>query len=135
MRILLWGGMILLIGSLLFTASCAPYQASRSKTRGAMAGTGGIVLDHSNSWRGGIIGNTLGALSGATISEVSDHGARQAAIAERPVLYTTKEGRGTYYAVPVGRNARTNCKKVRERIYENERLVSDRNKEVCTGGK
>jgi len=135
MRTMLWGGMILVICSMLFTASCAPYRVSGSKSGGSKAGTGGIVLDHSNSWRGGIIGNTLGALAGATISEVSDHGARQAAIAERPVLYTTKEGRGTYYAVPVGRNARTNCKKVRERIYENERLVSDRNKEVCTGGK
>lgn len=102
---------------------------------GAMGGIAGAILDHRNPWRGGVVGAALGALAGATISEVSAQGARQAAIADRPVVYTTQEGRGTYYAEPVGRSAHTNCRKVREKIYENNRLVSDRVKEVCTGEK
>jgi len=100
-----------------------------------MGGIAGAILDSHNPWRGGVIGAVLGALAGATISDVSVQGARQAAIANRPVIYTTQEGRGTYYAEPIGESGQTNCKKVREKIYENNRLVSDRIREVCTGEK
>jgi hypothetical protein len=135
MRLLVKGGMILLGCSLVLTASCASYQVSGGRRGGVTAGKTENVLHHRNSWRGGVIGNTLVDIDGTTISEVSDQGARQAATAERPVVYTTMEGRGTYYAVPVGRDSRTNCKKVREKIYEYDRLISDRTRAVCTGGK
>jgi hypothetical protein len=135
MRTLFKGGKILLVGSLLFAASCTSFHASGSRSAGATAGKAVNVLHQRNSWQGGIIGETLGDMAGTTISEVSARGARQAATAERPVVYTTMEGRGTYYAVPVGRDPRTDCKKVRERIYENQRLISDRTTPVCTGGK
>ena len=127
-------GMIFLIFiCLTATTSCTPYQAQGGTMGGAMGGIAGAVLDSRNPWRGGVIGAALGALAGATIADVSVQGSRQAAIAERPVMYTTQEGRGTYYAEPLGDSGRTNCKKVREKVYENNRLVSDRIKEVCTG--
>ncbi len=93
------------------------------------------MLDHRNSWQGGVIGDITGVISGATISDVSSHGVRQAALAGKPVLYTTKEGRGTYYAEPAGPRDSANCRKIREKIYENGFLISDRNKNICMGAK
>ncbi|MFO0754813.1 MAG: hypothetical protein U0411_15980 [Thermodesulfovibrionales bacterium] len=43
-------------------------------------------------------------------------GSQEAARANRPVEYTTDNGRGVYRAEPMGADERTNCKKVRERV-------------------
>jgi hypothetical protein len=131
--------LILLVAiSLLAATGCTPYQVQGGSVGAYAGGLAGALLDHRNPWRGGVIGAALGALAGATISEVSVQGARQAARYDRPVVYRTDNvpgGYGGYIAEPMGRDAYTKCKKVRERIYENERLVSDRIKEVCEGQK
>ena len=53
----------------------------------------------------------------------------------RPVEYRTEDGRGVYRAEPMEGDVKTRCRKVRERIYENDRLVKDHVREVCEGGK
>lgn len=124
--------------SLLAASGCTPYQVQGGSVGAYAGGLAGALLDHRNPWRGGVIGAALGALAGATISEVSVQGARQAARYDRPVIYRTDNipgGYGGYIAEPAGTDAYTKCKKVRERIYENDRLVSDRIKEVCEGQK
>lgn len=127
--------LVFLSSALLTMAACAPYQTPGSTAGGAMGGIAGAILDSRNPWRGGIIGAALGALAGATISEVSVQGSRQAVSAGRPVEYRTEDGRGFYRADPIEPRGQTRCRKVRERIYENDRLVKDRIKEVCEGEK
>lgn len=107
-------------------SACAPYHYQGGMAGGAMGGIAGALLDHRNPWRGGVIGATLGAIAGATIADISVQGAREAAYTGRPVAYTTEDRRGYYYAEPIGRDQRTGCRKVREQIYEDGRLVQTR---------
>jgi len=133
----------LLIGSLALTifatSGCATdYQTQGAMTGGAMGGMAGAILDHKNPWRGGVVGAVLGSLAGATISEVAVQGSREAARAGQPVEYRTVRPapQAVYRAEPVYQDpgsARTKCRKVRERIYEGDRLIKDSIKEVCEG--
>lgn len=111
-------------------AACAPYQYRGGMAGGAMGGVAGAILDSRNPWRGGVVGATIGAIAGATIAEISLQGAREAAYDDRPVEYRTDDGRGYYYAEPVGRDQRPGCMRVRERYYEDGRLVRERVKIV-----
>lgn len=129
------GIIALILMSLMAAGGCTTYQTQGGTAGGAMGGIAGALLDSRNPWRGGVIGAALGALAGATISEVSVRGAREAAEAGQPVEYRTENGRGYYHAEPAGEDRHTKCRKVRERIYENDRLVKDRIREVCEGEK
>jgi hypothetical protein len=127
--------LVLVSFTLLITTGCATYQTQGGGVGGAAGGIAGALLDHRNPWRGGLIGAALGAIAGATISEISVRGAQEAAYGNRPVVYRTEDGRGGYIAEPVGPGGQTKCRKVRERVYENDRLVKDHVKEVCEGEK
>jgi hypothetical protein len=110
------------------------------KARGAGVGAGvggvaGALLDNSNPWRGGVIGAALGAVFGATIADISAQASRESVQTGQPVEYKTTDGRGVYRADPVDYNARTNCHKVQERVWEDGQLVKDEIKEVCEGEK
>ncbi|WP_298271549.1 glycine zipper 2TM domain-containing protein [Geobacter sp.] len=129
------GVTILLLASLTVTAGCTTYQAQGGMTGGAMGGIAGAILDRRNPWRGGVVGAVLGSIAGATISEISVRGAGEAAETGRPVEYRTDDGRGYYRAEPLEPRRHTRCRKVRERIYENDRLIRDHIKEVCEGEK
>ncbi|MCK5139564.1 MAG: glycine zipper 2TM domain-containing protein [Thermodesulfovibrionia bacterium] len=102
---------------------------------GAVGGVAGAFLDKKNPWRGGVIGAALGALAGATLTDVSMRASRQSAVARQPVEYRTTDGRGAYRAEPVEYNAQTNCHKVHERAWEDGRLVKDEIREVCESEK
>ncbi len=115
------------------STGCPPYQSQGGVAGGAMGGIAGAILDSRNPWRGGVIGAALGALAGATIADISARGAQEAAVSGRPVEYRTEDGRGRYYAEPVGGGGQTRCRKVRGRIYEEGRLVRDHIREVCEG--
>lgn len=118
------------------TAGCTTYQTQGGLTGGGMGGLAGAMLDRKNPWRGGVIGAALGGIAGATISEISVRGARESVSAGRPVEYRTDDGQGYYRADPVNQStAQTKCRKVRERIYEGDRLVKDHIKEICEGEK
>lgn len=119
-----------LVAGGLFLTACAPYQYQGGMTGGMMGGIAGALLDPRNPWRGGVVGATLGAVAGTTIAEISVQGAREAAYADRPVEYRTEDRRGYYYAEPVGYDAHSHCRKVRERIYEDGQLVRERVKVV-----
>lgn len=111
-------------------AACAPCQYRGGVAGGAMGGIAGAILDRGNPWRGGVVGATLGAIAGATIADISAQGAREAVYVGRPVEYRTDDGRGYYYAEPIAAEPRTGCRRVRERIYEDGRLVRERIKIV-----
>jgi hypothetical protein len=129
--------LVFLALTIFVTSGCTTYQGQGGMAGGAMGGLAGAVLDRKNPWRGGVVGAVLGSLAGATISEVSVQGAREAAHAGQPVEYRTESApQAVYRAEPVYQepsNARTKCRKVRERVYEGDRLIKDNIKEVCEG--
>ncbi len=123
----------------LISACSTRYHYEGAGIGGAIGGIGGALLDSKNPWRGGLIGAALGAIAGATITDISIRGSQEAARGNRPVVYKTEDGRGIYHAEPVSDYYRpdeqTKCRKVRERVWENDRIVKDTVKEVCEGEK
>ncbi len=127
--------LILLLSLLSLTAACTQYHAQGAGAGGAIGGVAGALLDRRNPWRGGVIGAALGALAGATVTDVSMRASQEAAVSGRPVEYRTTDGRGVYRADPVDYNARTRCHKVNEKVWEDGRLVKDQIREVCESEK
>ena len=127
--------------SIVVLVGCATMQPTTPRTyEGAgvgsvIGGIAGALLDQHNPWRGGVIGGALGAVAGASLTEISARAAREAAVSQRPVEYRTEDGRGVYRADPISYDARTKCTKIRERVWENGRLVKDQVREVCQGTK
>jgi len=99
---------------------------------GAVGGTAGLILDRRHPWRGGIIGGVLGAMVGATLADVSERAAMEAARTQQPAEYRTEDGRGLYRAEPQGYNDATRCRRVHERVWQDGQLVRDQVREVCT---
>jgi hypothetical protein len=129
---------LLLMVALLGVTGCARYHYEGAAAGGAVGGLAGALLDHRNPWRGGVIGAALGAAFGATLAEVSAQGRREAVYSREPVEYRTRANDGTtavYRADPLEYNPRTECHKVRERIWQDGRLVKDQLREVCESEK
>ena len=129
------GMAILLMLALLPLSACTQYHYEGATAGGVIGGIAGAILDHKNPWRGGVIGAALGGVMGATIADISVRGSREAARSGRPVEYRTEDGRGVYRAEPGEYDARTKCRKVHEKVWEDGRLVKDTVKEVCEGTK
>ena len=119
------------IVSLLLAGCATQRQATGSAIGGTYGGIVGAVLDAKNPWRGGVIGAALGALAGATIADVSAEGAHQAVSSGRPVEYRTEDRRGHYYAEPEGYDEARRCRRVRENVYVEGRLVKRRTVLYC----
>lgn len=127
--------LITLLSLLVLATGCTEYHARGAGTGAAVGGVAGALLDRKNSWRGVVIGSTLGAIAGATITDISMQASREAARENRPVEYRTVDGRGVYRADPVEYDAETKCHKVHERVWEDGKLIKDELREVCEGEK
>jgi hypothetical protein len=121
----------LIMLALLPLAACTPYHTEGAVTGGAVGGVAGALLDHRNPWRGGVIGAGLGAVLGATIADISYRASRESYTTGRPVEYRTEDGRGMYRAEPLDYDARTRCRRIHEKVWEDGRLVRDQVREVC----
>ena len=115
-------------------SGCMPHQQAGSATGAYMGGLAGAILDQRNPWRGGVVGAALGALAGATIADISVHGAREAAYAQRPVEYSTNDSRARYYAEPLGYDESRRCRRVKEKVYVDGELVKRRTVVICDKG-
>ncbi len=124
---------VLCLGLVVSVFGCTPYHAQGVSTGAAVGGVSGAIIDSRNPWRGGLIGGVIGAIVGATIADVAYRGGREAYYYDGPVEYRTDNGRAIYRAEPRGYDARTRCKKVHERVWEDGRLVRDEIREVCEG--
>ncbi|MBT0665054.1 glycine zipper 2TM domain-containing protein [Geobacter pelophilus] len=119
------------IAAMLLAGCATQRQATGSAIGGTYGGIAGAILDAKNPWRGGVLGAALGALAGATIADISEQGARQAASSGRPVEYRTEDHRAQYYAEPEGYDTARNCRKVKEKVYVEGRLVKRRTVLYC----
>jgi hypothetical protein len=124
------GLLIVLIASL---AACSSHNTKGTAPGGVQGGATGTTLDRKNPWRGGVVGATPGAISGATLADISYRGSRETVSSGRPVEYHTENGHGKYCAEPMKYNASTKCRKVHERVWEDGRLIRDHMREVCEG--
>lgn len=127
--------LIMVMAMLVLTAGCTEYHAQGAGWGGLFGGAAGAMLDRGNPWRGGVIGAALGALAGATLTDVSMQASKEAAAAGKPAEYRTTDGRGVYLADPVDYDAKTRCHKVQEKVWEDGRLIKDELREVCEGSK
>jgi len=124
---------IFVILGFLTVVACTPYHTQGAVTGGAVGGVAGALLDHHNPWRGGVIGAALGAVVGATLADISYRASREAYSSGRSVEYRTENGRGVYRADPEGYDARTRCRRIHEKVWEDGRLIKDQIREVCEG--
>ncbi len=126
---------ILVLAMAAFAGSCTQYHYQGAAAGGAIGGLAGALLDDDNPWRGGVIGAALGAAFGATLADISVRGSREAARTGEPVQYKTDDGREVYRADPLEYDAETKCRKVRERVWREGKLVQDETREVCESEK
>ncbi|HMK60428.1 MAG TPA: glycine zipper 2TM domain-containing protein [Dissulfurispiraceae bacterium] len=110
---------------------CTPAQVQGGGVGAGVGGIAGALLDHKNPWRGGLIGAALGGVFGATLGDISDRASYEAAQADRPARYRTEDGHVLYQADPKELDERTHCRKIRERVWEDDRLIKDQIREVC----
>ncbi|HMK56170.1 MAG TPA: glycine zipper 2TM domain-containing protein [Dissulfurispiraceae bacterium] len=110
---------------------CTPAQVQGGGVGAGVGGIAGALLDHKNPWRGGLIGAALGGVFGATLGDISDRASYEAAQANRAARYRTEDGRVVYQADPDGVDEGTRCRKIRERVWDDDRLIKDRVREVC----
>lgn len=129
---------VLTVCVLLVLSGCSMHHYQGGAVGGVTGGVAGALIDKNNPYRGALIGAGIGALSGAALSEVISSQMRSRAI-ERPIEYRTEDGRVYYKSEPVSDiyypNERTKCRKVREKVWENNNLVKDNIKEICEGSK
>lgn len=125
------GLVMALLSSLAFLAAgCAGVQGpSKAGYQGAAAGAAvgavaGALLDDDNSWKGGVIGGSLGALLGGALTELSARSGQQSQYSQAPVNYARYDSPRTA--------ARTSpCQMVVEKHYQQGRLVRQIEREVC----
>lgn len=113
---------------------CLPRQYPGAAAGGAMGGFAGAVLDQRNQWQGGVIGATVGAIAGATIAELSQQAVQESARAWQPVEYWTEDRRAWYDAEPLGYEDGGRCRKIRETVRFDGRMVRKRTILICRGG-
>jgi len=114
---------------------CTPAQVQGGGVGAGAGGIAGALLDHKNPWRGGLIGAALGGFFGATLGDISDRASYEAAHANKSARYRTEDGRAVYQADPREYDEKTLCRKIRERVWEDDRLIRDEVKEVCESEK
>lgn len=123
-------GIMLALATAIFSG-CAAHQQPGSIIGGTYGGIAGAILDQKNPWRGGVIGAAFGALVGATIADVSAQGAYEAAEVGRPVEYRTDDRRAQYYAEPLNYDNVRKCRRVREKVFVDGRLIRTRTVLYC----
>jgi hypothetical protein len=97
---------------------------------GAVGAGAGALIDKDNRWRGAAHGAALGGVLGGTVTEISSRAARESVAANQPITYQSTDGWQRVEAAPRTASA-GGCRQVRERVYQDDRLVREQIREVC----
>ncbi len=89
------------------------------------------LVEKTNTWRGGAIGASLGGPLEGKIKEISAQASQEAAREGKPVAYLSLDGFQRVETFPVGKGKSTPCRLVREKIFQEGKLIQDEIKEVC----
>lgn len=124
---------LVLAALMLFTVACGQLQQQHYEGAGLGALVGGIagaLLDKKNSWRGGVIGAGLGVVLGATLADISQKAAKEAAKQNKTVVYETEDQTQKVVAIPIDSKVQDSsnktCKTVRIEEYQNGQKVSEK---------
>jgi hypothetical protein len=122
-------------GSLLLTGILLMLFLSCSKAKvyqvGPVGSNDAPLAEKANTWRGGVIGAALGSPTEGKVTEISIRASKEAAKEGKPVAYLSLDGFQRLEVYPVGKVTRSNCRLVREQIFQEGKLVRDEVKEVC----
>ena len=120
----------------LFSSCATTDQTYKGAGAGGVLGAlAGAMIDRDNRWRGAIIGGAIGAALGGTVTEMSARASREAVEAGQPVAYESTEGWQKVESSPVAYNQVTKCHKVREKVWQDGKLVKDEIREICESEK
>jgi outer membrane lipoprotein SlyB len=122
---------VVLCGALLTSCVTSERTYQGAGAGGALGALTGVLIDKDNRWRGALIGGAIGALLGGTVTEIAARASREAAQQGQTVTYTSEDGSQRVVATPAGASPQPNCRRVREQIYQDGRLVRDHMKDVC----
>jgi hypothetical protein len=89
------------------------------------------LVEKANTWRGGAIGASLCNPIEGKIKEISHQASREAAQEGSPVAYLSLDGFQRVETYPVGKGESKNCRLVREKIFQEGKLIRDEIKEIC----
>jgi hypothetical protein len=78
-----------------------------------------------------MIGGVLGEAMVSRVTEISTRVSREAAREEKPMAYQSSDGTQRVEAHPFGKRSNSNCRLIREQIYQEGKLVRDELREVC----
>jgi uncharacterized protein YcfJ len=122
--------------------SCAGRHSNHFNTqRGAAIGAGFGALTGQivgRNTRSTLLGAGIGTVVGAIVGNAVDQEqqiAREAAAANRKIVYYDKKKEHVIEAVPGPENRQTQCRKVTRREWDKGYLVSERVEEICEGEK
>ena len=106
---------------------------SRSKTyqKGPLQTFPDTLIEKTNTWRGGAIGASLGNPIEGNIIQISSRASREAAREGRPTVFLSLDGFQRVETFPVGKGKSAQCRRVRERIFQEGKLIRDEIKEAC----
>jgi len=126
-------GMVGLSTVLFSCAQTGQYTLSTAGQQGAAVGgilgtTAGIMLDHSNRWRGAVIGGAMGSILGGALGQISHDAAQQSFQTNQPVQYTN--GNQTIQAIPQGQDS-SGCQTVTIKYYQNGQVIKTETKKIC----
>ena len=114
--------------SLLFISACS---TGKTYQKGPVRSFPDALIEKTNTWRGGAIGASLGSPIEGKINEISAQASREAAREGKPVAYLSLDGFQRVETFPVGKGKSTQCRLVREKIFQEAKLIRDEIKEVC----
>ncbi len=125
-----WLALLLALALALPLAGCA-YNPSQAEVQGGAvgAGAGAVAGALISGWKGGVMGAVIGAMAGATITHIATRASREAATHQKPVAYTDDSGTRRVEAYPVASAGK--CHTVKEKFYENGKLVREESRKVC----
>ena len=129
---------VLLLSSVIMSSCAAgpsPQTSQGAAVGAALGSVAGLLIDDKNRWRGAVIGGLIGGALGGSLSEISQRASREAAYGGKPVAYQSRDGFQRVEAYPLGYDSQTKCNKVRERIWQEGKLVRDEIREVCESEK
>ena len=132
-KVLFSSFLLLLVVSI--SSGCSQHGQTGAAVGGTLGALTGVIIDDDNRWRGAAVGGAIGAALGGALGEISYKASREAVREGRPVVYESEDGYRRVEASPVGYNQETKCHKVRERVWDDGRLIKDEVKEICESEK
>lgn len=123
---------LFLVGfSLIFLGFISACGTGKTFQKGPVQSFPDTLVEKTTSWRGGAIGASLGSPIEGNITQISAQASREAAKEGRPTVYLSLDGFQRVETLPVGKSKSAQCRLVREKIFQEGKLIRDEIKEVC----